>query len=123
MPDLRLVPFTVTRFVNPLQKNPLWNSTLRPISLEVTKFVGGIAKTTLSGTIKDKNGVGVRRAFAIFTRGQLITPIARSESASDGTFSVEVDGNDNDTFTVIALGDNTNDEDCPIASRIKGQAV
>lgn len=123
MPDLRPLSYDIVLFINPRLRNPYHHTTLRPLVYNVIRFKSGLAKTSLSGTIKDKDGIGVQRSYSIFNAGQLITAIFRGESASDGTFSCEVNGNQNDEFVIIALGDRLAGEDCPIASRIKGQAV
>lgn len=108
------------RFIDPNRSDPYNKTRLRLLPSNLLRMQGP-AKTTLSGTVKTSSGTGVKRALKVFIGSAFLEQIAALSSNTDGTFSIEVNGNDNDEFTVIAVGNQG--EDHAVVSRVKGEAT
>jgi hypothetical protein len=117
---LRIITEPVVRFIDPNQSDPYNKTRFRILDSDFIKLKGA-AKTTLSGTVKDSGGDGVSRLLKVFIGSDFHFIAGETVSAANGSFSIEVSGDDKDEFTIIAIGHNG--EDHAIVSRVKGKAT
>ena len=70
---------------------------------------------TISGTVRNIANNALARTILVFKNGNMTTPVATTVSSDvDASFSVTVNGNHNDYFTVIAKGLESNSENSKI---------
>lgn len=111
------LPIRTRGWASPLGKNSV--RLVRPSNDRMMRLPIEPAMTPLSGSVKNSNGDPLERELRIYNGERNLTQIGALRTFPDGSFSMNVNGNHNNIFTVMANGEAG--ENSPLHTKITGK--